>query len=211
MSGRERFTPVKAKGPRLSGALLGALSALLAATVVTFSRGLDGRATQDAGAKPQGAQPPAAETHSLTPQERRGRALYTRGATESGREIAATIGESGAPASTVACAACHGARGEGGKTEDGFAAGNITWTHLIKPGGHKHPNGRRHAQFDEKSFARAVAEGFDPDDNELLVAMPRYTLTRDEMADLVAYLKRVGTNSDPGATDASRPAELRER
>ena len=143
-----------------------------------------------------------AQSRSLTPQERRGKAIYLRGTPASGRELTAVVGELDVPASTVTCAGCHGARGEG-KTEGGITAGNLTWQHLLKPQGHVHPSGRRHKPFDEASLARAVVEGVDPDGNELLVAMPRYRMSREDLADLVAYLKRIETDTDPGLTETS--------
>jgi mono/diheme cytochrome c family protein len=54
----------------------------------------------------------------LNAQERRGRAIYLRGESVSGREIKALLGDLDVPSSTVTCAGCHGARGEG-KTEGG--------------------------------------------------------------------------------------------
>ena len=71
----------------------------------------------------------------LTPSERRGKEIYLRGTSSSGREITGRIGEIDVPASTVSCAGCHGLRGEG-KTEGGVSAGNLTWPHLVKPYGH---------------------------------------------------------------------------
>src|SRR5919112_1025192 len=81
------------------------------------------------------AQDNAAAPRPLTAQERRGRAIYLRGESPAGREIAAAVGELDVPSSTVTCAGCHGARGEG-KTEGGVTAGNLVWAHLAKPYGH---------------------------------------------------------------------------
>src|SRR6185369_16219756 len=67
----------------------------------------------------------------LTPQERRGKAIYLRGESPSGKEFTALGGEVDVPASTLTCAGCHGARGEG-KTEGGVTAGNLTWANLSK-------------------------------------------------------------------------------
>ena len=78
-----------------------------------------------------------------------------------GREIVAVVGELDVPASTVTCAGCHGARGEG-KTEGGVTAGSLMWSHLLKPYGHTHPTGRKHGPFNESSFIRAVTSGVDP-------------------------------------------------
>jgi ABC-type branched-subunit amino acid transport system substrate-binding protein len=138
----------------------------------------------------------------LTPQERRGKSLYLRGESPSGHEMVATIGEIDVPATTVTCGGCHGAKGEG-KTEGGVTAGNLQWSNLTKPYGHTHPSGRQHGAFDEMSFVRAVTGGVDPKGNALQVAMPRYKMAAEDMADLLAYLKRIETDHDPGLTDTT--------
>jgi ABC-type branched-subunit amino acid transport system substrate-binding protein len=144
----------------------------------------------------------AAPARGLTPQERRGRAIYTRGESPSGREITALVGELDVPASTVTCAGCHGARGEG-KTEGGVTAGNLTWANLLKPYGHTHPTGRKHGPFDEAAFARALADGVDPAGNTMLNAMPRFKMSPEDVADLIAYVKRIEDDRDPGLSDAT--------
>ena len=144
----------------------------------------------------------AARARVLTPQERRGRAIYLRGESPSGKEIQAFVGEVEVPSSTVTCAGCHGARGEG-KTEGGVTAGSLTWANLTKPYGHTHPTGRKHGPFDEASFARAVSAGVDPAKNTMLAAMPRYQLSPEDAADLVAYIKRIEDEHDPGLSDTA--------
>ncbi len=136
----------------------------------------------------------------LTLSERRGKEIYLRGTSPSGREITGRIGEIDVPASTVSCAGCHGMRGEG-KTEGGVTAGNLTWSNLSKPYGHTHPTGRKHGPFTESAFIRAVVSGVDSDGNNLQVVMPRYNLSVEDMADLIAYVKRIDTDLDPGLTD----------
>ena len=144
----------------------------------------------------------ASPERPLTPAERRGRALYFRGETSSKKEVTAMIGDVDVPASTVNCAGCHGRRGEG-KTEGGVTAGNLTWNNLIKSYGHTHPNGRKHGPFTESSFAMAVVRGVDPSGNNLVVAMPRYRLSIEDMNDLIAYIKRLEFDRDPGLTAES--------
>lgn len=139
---------------------------------------------------------------ALTASERRGKEIYLRGTSSSGREIMARLNDLDIPASSFTCSGCHGIRGEG-KSEGGVTAGNITWTNLIKPYGHTHPTGRKHGPFRESSLIRAVVNGVDSDGNELLVAMPRYKLSPEDMADLIAYLKRIDTDLDPGLSDTS--------
>ena len=138
----------------------------------------------------------------LSAQERRGKAIYLRGESPSGKEIKAMVGDMDLPASTVTCAGCHGLRGEG-KTEGGVTAGNLTWSNLVKSYGHTHPTGRRHGPFDEKLFTRSLVQGLDPAGNEMAVAMPRFEMSAEDMADLVAYLKRIEVDRDPGLTETS--------
>ena len=140
--------------------------------------------------------------YSLTASERRGKEIYLRGTSPSGREIKAMVGELDVPASTMTCAGCHGLRGEG-KTEGGVTAGSLTWSNLVKPYGHTHPSGRKHGAFNEVLFARSLVQGFDPAGNELAVAMPRFEMTTEDMSDLIAYLKRIDADRDPGLTDTS--------
>ena len=136
----------------------------------------------------------------LTARERRGKAIYLRGESSSGKEIKAMIGDLDVPSSTVTCGGCHGLRGEG-KTEGGVTAGNLTWTNLLKPYGHTHSNGRKHGAFDEKLFTRSLVEGTDPAGNELVTAMPRFQMSAEDIADLIAYLKKIDTDRDPGLTE----------
>ena len=138
----------------------------------------------------------------LTPSERRGKEIYLRGESPSGKKITAMLGDFDVPASTMSCGGCHGLRGEG-KTEGGVSAGNLTWANLVKPYGHTHPSGRKHSAFDERLFTRSLVQGLDPAGNELAVAMPRFEMSPEDMADLIAYLKRIDTDRDPGLTEAT--------
>ena len=139
---------------------------------------------------------------ALSPEEKRGKAFYLRAESSSGQEITAMMGEIEVPATTLTCAGCHGARGEG-KTEGGVTAGNVTWLELTKPYGHAHETGRKHSAFSETSFIRTVTAGVDPAGNKLSVAMPTYQLRLQDMSDLLAYLKRIETDFDPGVSETS--------
>jgi ABC-type branched-subunit amino acid transport system substrate-binding protein len=142
------------------------------------------------------------EPRGLSAEEKRGKAFYLRGQTSSGQEITALVGEIDVPASSMPCGGCHGARGEG-KTEGGVTAGNLSWSFLTKPYGHRHGGGRNHPAFSESSFVRSVTAGSDPAGNKLSVVMPTYRMSQADMSDLIAYLKRIDTDSDPGLTDTS--------
>ena len=138
----------------------------------------------------------------LTLQEKRGKAFYLRGETASGQEVTALMGEIEVPASTLTCAGCHGLRGQG-INEGGVTAGPLTWSSLTKPYGHTDDGGRKHPAFSETSFVRMLTAGLDPAGNRLAVAMPAYRMSQEDMANLIAYLKRIETDTDPGVTDTS--------
>ncbi|HEX3526573.1 MAG TPA: ABC transporter substrate-binding protein, partial [Thermoanaerobaculia bacterium] len=138
---------------------------------------------------------------ALTPEEQRGRQIFVDGTSPSGGEITAVMSNEGieVPASAVPCAGCHGRDGRG-RPEGGVAPSDLTWEVLTRQGGVTHPSGRHHPPYDERLFKRAVTMGLDPAGNPLHVAMPRFRLSLQDMADLTAYIKRLGTASDPGVT-----------
>ncbi len=143
-------------------------------------------------------------TSVLTPPEQRGKHIYLRGESPAGRALTAYLGgpDNEVPAATLPCAGCHGLDGRG-KPEGGVTPSVITWESLTKGYGHQHPSGRAHPAFTERSLARALTAGEDAAGNPLAVAMPRYRLADEDMADLLAYLKRLGTDHDAGVTDAT--------
>jgi ABC-type branched-subunit amino acid transport system substrate-binding protein len=137
----------------------------------------------------------------LTQQQQRGRQIYLKGTSPSGGEISAVMGEEAVevPASAVPCSGCHGRDGRG-RPEGGVTPSDLTWNTLTRPYGVTHPSGRHHPPYDERLFTRAVTMGLDPAGNKLHVAMPRFRLSLKDMEDLTAYIKRLGTGSDPGLT-----------
>jgi ABC-type branched-subunit amino acid transport system substrate-binding protein len=145
---------------------------------------------------------PAAAQSSLTPQESRGKAIYLSGTSKSGKDILAYIGDDAleVPGSTMACANCHGLRGQG-KPEGGIDPSNITWEALTKPYGVTHSSGRKHPPYTARAFEFAITRGLDPAGNKLLYAMPRYQMSKEDLDDLIVYLKRLGTDVDPGISD----------
>lgn len=147
------------------------------------------------------AWPAAGLAAPLSAAARAGQRIYLTGESPSGVEITARVGRDGTPlsASIIPCAGCHGRDGLG-RPEGGARPQAITWPELTKPYGHVHP-GRSHPPFDERSFARAVEAGVDPAGNPLDPTMPRYALSRPDLASLVAYLKVLDRERDPGVGD----------
>ena len=138
----------------------------------------------------------------LSPQESRGKEIYLLGTSKSGKDILAYMGDASleVPGSTLPCANCHGLTGQG-KPEGGIDPSNITWEALTKPYGVTHANGRKHPAYTARGLEFAITRGLDPAGNKLLAAMPRYQMSKQDLDDLVLYLKRLGTDVDPGISD----------
>lgn len=139
----------------------------------------------------------------LTPQEKRGKQIYVQGTSASGKEIVAYLGDASleVPASTMSCANCHGLDGQG-KPEGGVIPSNLTWDVLTKPYGVTHPSGRKHPPYTERGIELAITRGVDPAGNKLMNVMPRYQMASADIADLIAYLKRLGKDRDPGLSES---------
>jgi ABC-type branched-subunit amino acid transport system substrate-binding protein len=138
----------------------------------------------------------------LTPSESRGKQIYVRGTSQSGGQILAYVGESSLemPGASMACANCHGIDGRG-KPEGSISPSDITSESLTKPYGVIHADGRKHPAYNPRAFEAAITRGIDPAGNRLSSVMPRYSMPRDDLNDLIAYLARVGTDRDPGITE----------
>jgi ABC-type branched-subunit amino acid transport system substrate-binding protein len=139
-----------------------------------------------------------------TAAQSRGKQIYLEGTSPSGGEITAIVGTEGVslPASAVPCASCHGPDGLG-RPEGGVLPPDIRWSELTKTYGHVHENGRRHPAFDEVNLARLLRSGLDPADNRLDESMPLYAMSVEDMNDLVAYIRHLEVDWDPGVKDGS--------
>lgn len=138
----------------------------------------------------------------LTTEGEAGKQIYKQGASPRGLEITALVGSEmiRVPASAVPCAGCHGYDGLG-RPEGGVIPPDIRWSHLTKAYGHVHDDGRSHGAFDSKAVASAVTAGVDPAGNRLDPAMPVYSMSEQDLSDLIAYLKQLETDLDPGVED----------
>ncbi len=141
----------------------------------------------------------ASEQAALSEAEARGKLIYSAGTSAEERKIIAVLGEGGTeiPASALPCIGCHGRRAEG-NAEGGLTPSNLQWEILQRPYSGKATGGRQHPAYTEALFKRAVGMGIDSGGQPLHAAMPRYRLTHQESADLVAYLKVISSERDPG-------------
>jgi len=55
---------------------------------------------------------------------------------------------------------------------------------------------------DERTPATAITRGVDPAEKKLHPAMPIYTMSEEDLDALVAYINQLGTELDPGLTQA---------
>jgi mono/diheme cytochrome c family protein len=132
----------------------------------------------------------------LSPQELRGKRIFLKGESESGEEITAFLGgnDDGLPAASFTCANCHGLKGQG-QHEGGLQPPAINWNALTRA--HTSPLTRRRiAPYNESTLARAISSGVDSAGARLHPGMPSYQMTDAQMADLIAYLKKIGTTAD---------------
>ena len=139
----------------------------------------------------------------LTPQETRGKQIYTS-RHEPVRQrrslLTSATRLSKCPAARWPAPTVTRSRGQG-KPEGGIDPSNITWEALTKPYGVTHTSGRKHPAYTERGLELAITRGLDPAGNKLLGAMPRYQMSKEDLADLVVYLKRLGTTRIPGIAD----------
>jgi ABC-type branched-subunit amino acid transport system substrate-binding protein len=139
-----------------------------------------------------------AQTEKLTAEEQRGKQIYLRGESAGGREITAVLGggDTEVPATAFACANCHGLVGEGTE-EGGLAAPTLIWSALTSA----HTSALTTAErgpYTPNTLVRAIREGLDPAGQRLHPGMPHYRMTDEQAADLIAYLKKLGRELDPG-------------
>jgi len=134
--------------------------------------------------------------------ELRGKQVFLHGTSTAGTPVTALLGRDQIeiPASAVPCASCHGIDGRG-RPEGGIIPSDITWSELSKSYGHEHAYDRRHPAFDDASLATSITGGTDPAGNELDVAMPRYHMAQQDLDALIAYLKRLEYEIDPGVNE----------
>jgi ABC-type branched-subunit amino acid transport system substrate-binding protein len=139
---------------------------------------------------------------SLNKREGCGKRIYFQGIDCLGHDIKAFLGDMEVSARIQTCSSCHGADGKG-RPESGLDPGDITWEHLSVSYGHAHETGRKHPAFTEQSFYLTVTQGIDPASHKLSPVMPRFQMSHQEAANLLAYLKRLSSDFDPGLDPTS--------
>jgi ABC-type branched-subunit amino acid transport system substrate-binding protein len=104
------------------------------------------------------------------------------------------------PGNGFPCVNCHLAGGAG-QSEGGVRSADIVWYNLTKEYADKRPTGRIHPAYTDEAFLAAVTKGVDPAGNALDPAHPRYRMTREDLEDLLAYIKVMDREAVPGISD----------
>lgn len=139
--------------------------------------------------------PSATPAQDLTPQQQRGRAVYTDGRGD------ASIGGKVLPAKLFPCASCHGENGRG-QREAGTGVADITPPMLARAAT---VGERARPAYTAAMLRHAIAAGSDSAGQPLDRAMPRYRLKERDASDLLAYLAILDTVTPIGVSaDAAR-------
>lgn len=139
--------------------------------------------------------------NSLSPAELRGQSIFRKGEGPSSRPIAAFVGGTEIQARLVPCSSCHGMDGRG-RPEGSVVPPSIRWEDLARPQ-RAGAGSRERVPYNERLLARAITMGFDSSGNRLNAAMPRFALSRADADDLIAYLKKLSLDYDPGLSDVA--------
>ena len=126
----------------------------------------------------------ASASANAAPDKHLGDRLYREGLNARGEPVRALVGLPPRPLAgeSAACIACHGIDARGAPLP-GAAAPDLRWSMLS-------PKDRADVKpYDERLFGRAVNEGVDAAGGMIGTAMPRYSLSRSEIAALAAFLK----------------------
>lgn len=133
----------------------------------------------------------SAQSQDLTPQQLRGRGIYTEG------KGSATVGGKVLPAKLFPCASCHGDNGRG-QREGGTGVADITAPAL---GRSAMVGERSRPAYTPAMLRHAIASGADSAGQPLDRAMPRYQLQAGDAGDLLAYLAILDSVAPPGVSN----------
>ena len=99
------------------------------------------------------------------------------------------------------CAGCHGPDGRGGEVQmmmARFTAPDIRYSTLTADEhGHEESAGEseeEHPPYTDETIARAITQGINPAGEPLAWPMPRWSMSQQDLNDLLAYLKTLTLN-----------------
>lgn len=143
-----------------------------------------------------------APSEGLTAQQKAGKNIYTKGIGVSDVKVIAQMSGIQVPATIMPCVNCHRADGTG-NPEGGIVPSNILWTELTKSYGGLRQNKNKRLPYTEQSLRKVITTGKDSGGNQLDATMPQYNMSREDLDNLIEYIKILGTDKDIGLTDNS--------
>lgn len=120
-----------------------------------------------------------------------GERIYFTGISASGNPVTFSGGHMHVRMHGGSCASCHGADRQGGTRM-------MPWFWVVAPaitaealfGNHEEADGHGdHQAYTETSLRRAIIEGIDPSGKPLDNAMPRWSMSKQDLDDLLQYLQ----------------------
>lgn len=122
-----------------------------------------------------------------------GEQIYYTGTSRTGPPITAQMPDGfgmGMMNDRFACVDCHGENGEGGTLRmmmNTVIVPNIQYEHLT--GGEHSEGEEEHPPYTDETLKRAVTEGLNPAGERLDWPMPVWSMTDEQLNDLIAFLK----------------------
>lgn len=128
--------------------------------------------------------------------ESNGEQIYFTATSQRGTPITADVegGMGRMQRSRMTCASCHGSDGRGGEMQmmmRVIEVPDIRYETLTSEehGDHGEEDEEEHEPYTEETIRRAIIEGVEPDGEPLDWPMPRWTMSDEDLDDLVDYLK----------------------
>ena len=150
-------------------------------------------------------QPPAAEAAPDPQSVSLGKKMYMEGVLPSGEIMTANVqGDITLTGEQVVCGACHRRSGMGsseGQDVVPSTTGDILYQPLRLPTTKPPLPPERRPAYTDETLKRAIRDGVGADGEAFSPLMPRYPLSDAELGSLVAFLKTLTTDPDPGVTE----------
>ncbi len=119
-----------------------------------------------------------------------GERIYYAGTSNSGKSITADSGMGAMMSSMMTCVNCHGEDGKGGTIQmmmGTYEVPDIRYSALTaEEHGHE---GEEHPPYTEDLIKKAITEGIEPDGEAMEFPMPRWSMSDEDLDDLVDYLR----------------------
>lgn len=117
-----------------------------------------------------------------------GERIYYTATSSSGKPITVTMGAMSMPQPMISCVDCHGVDGKGGKVRmmmGSFEAPDIR--HKVLTSGHH----EEEPPYTDELIKRAITQGLDSSGKPLEFPMPKWSMSEEDLNDLLDYLKRL--------------------